>query len=403
MRATSNRDPAADHRAADYLAEVEDLGMSGPELARYSRHLRLPEVGLEGQRRIKAARVVVLGAGGLGSPAAMYLAAAGVGTIGLVDFDRVELTNLQRQLLHDTADVGRPKTESGRDRLRALNPEVDVRVHTERLDSSNALGILGEYDVIVDGSDNFPTRYLLSDAAVILGRPLIYGAIFRFEGQASVFAAADGPCYRCLFREPPPPELAPNCAEAGVLGVLPGLIGSVQATETLKLVMGRGRPLAGRLLLVDALEMEFRELRVRRDPDCPACGERPTITSLIDYEAFCASATAAPDGVPAIEAVDLARRLTGGESITLLDVREPFEWAICNLGPVGARLLPLGRLAEHVDELRGVGPLVIHCRSGVRSAEAVALLRNAGIGDVHNLSGGILAWARDVDPDLQTY
>jgi len=377
--------------------------MSGPELARYSRHLRLPEVGLEGQRRIKAARVVVVGAGGLGSPAAMYLAAAGVGTIGLVDFDRVELTNLQRQLLHDTADVGRPKTESGRDRLQALNPDVEVRVHKQRLDSSNAMGVLDGYDIIVDGSDNFATRYLLNDAAVILGLPLVYGAIFRFEGQASVFAAADGPCYRCLFREPPPPELAPNCAEAGVLGVLPGLIGSVQATETLKLILGRGRPLVGRLLLVDALDMEFRELRVRRDPHCLACGERPTITSLIDYEEFCATTTAAPTGVPAIEAADLARRLAAGEPITVVDVREPFEWAICNLGPVGARLLPLGRLTEHLDELRDTGPLVIYCRSGVRSAEAVTLLRNAGIGEVHNLSGGILAWSRDVDPDLQVY
>lgn len=377
--------------------------MSGPELARYSRHLRLPEVGLEGQRRIKAARVVVVGAGGLGSPAAMYLAAAGVGTIGLIDFDRVELTNLQRQLLHDTADVGRLKTESGRERLQALNPEVDVRVYDERLDSGNAMGVLDGYDIIVDGSDNFATRYLLSDAAVIGGLPLVYGAIFRFEGQASVFAAAEGPCYRCLFREPPPPELAPNCAEAGVLGVLPGLIGSIQAAETLKLILGRGRSLAGRLLLVDALDMEFRELKVRRDPDCPACGERPQVTSLIDYEEFCASAVAAPTGVPAIEAADLARRLAAGEPITLVDVREPFEWAICNLSPVGARLLPLGRLTEHLEELRSAGPLVLYCRSGVRSAEAVTLLRKAGIGDVRNLSGGILAWSRDVDPELQAY
>jgi len=398
VRATSDRGAVP-----SYVGEAESLGLSGPELARYSRHLRLPEVGVEGQRRIKSARVVVVGAGGLGSPAAMYLAAAGVGTIGLVDFDRVELTNLQRQLLHDTADVGRRKTESGRERLEALNPEILVREHAERLDSDNAMDVLGEYDIIVDGSDNFATRYLLSDAAVLSRRPLIYGAIFRFEGQASVFGASDGPCYRCLFREPPPPELAPNCAEAGVLGVLPGLIGSIQATEALKLILGRGRSLAGRLLLVDALDMEFRELRVRRDPDCPACGERPAITSLIDYEEFCASAAAAPAGVPAIEAADLARRLAAGEPIAVIDVREPFEWAICNLGPVGARLLPLGRLPEHLEELRGAGPLVIHCRSGVRSAEAVALLRDAGIEDVRNLSGGILAWSRDVDPDLQVY
>lgn len=388
---------------SEYDAEAENVGLSGRELARYSRHLRLPEVGLDGQRRIKAARVVVVGAGGLGSPAAMYLAAAGVGTIGLVDFDRVELTNLQRQLLHDTADIGRRKTESGRERLQALNPEVEIHLHDQRIDSSNAMSLLGGYDVIVDGSDNFATRYLLSDAAVLGGLPLVYGAIFRFEGQASVFGAAGGPCYRCLFREPPPPELAPNCAEAGVLGVLPGLIGSIQATETLKLILGRGRSLAGRLLLVDALDMEFRELRVRRDPDCPACGERPSVGSLIDYEEFCASTSATPNAVEAIEPVELARRLAAGEPITVVDVREPFEWAICNLGPVGARLLPLGRLNRHLDELRGAGPLVVYCRSGARSAEAVALLRDAGLDDVRNLSGGILAWSRDVDPELQAY
>ena len=397
--------PATFDREAVFTraAEAAQIGFSGAELARYSRHLRMPEVGLEGQRRLRSARIVVVGAGGLGSPAAMYLAAAGIGTLGLVDFDRVELTNLQRQLLHDTGDVGRPKTVSGRERLEALNPHVEIREHRVRLDAGNALDVLADYDVIVDGSDNFPTRYLLSDAAVLTGMPLIYGAIFRFEGQASVFCASNGPCYRCLFRQPPPPELAPNCAEAGVLGVLPGLIGSVQATEALKLVLGRGRSLAGRLLLVDALDMEFRELRVRRDPACPACGDDPSIDGLIDYEAFCASAAAGTPGVPAIGAVELARRLAAGEPITLIDVREPFEWAICNLGPAGARLLPLGRLPRHLDELRGAGPLVVYCRSGVRSAEAVNLLLEAGIEDARNLSGGILAWARDVDPELQTY
>jgi molybdopterin/thiamine biosynthesis adenylyltransferase/rhodanese-related sulfurtransferase len=386
-----------------HAAEAETSGLSSSELARYSRHLRLPEVGLGGQRRLKAARVIVVGAGGLGSPAAMYLAAAGVGTIGLVDDDRVELTNLQRQLLHDTADVGRPKTESARDRLLALNPEIDVRLHTRRLASENALSILGEYDVIVDGSDNFPTRYLVNDAAVILGLPLVYGAIFRFEGQASVFAVRDGPCYRCLFREPPPPELAPNCAEAGVLGVLPGLVGSIQATETLKLILGRGRGLAGRLLLVDALDMEFRQLRLRRDPECAVCGERPSIHEPIDYEHFCATASAAPAGVPDIEAAELARSLAKGEPITLIDVREPFEWAICNLGSVGARLIPHGQLGEHIEELRRAGPLVLYCRSGVRSAEAVRTLLEQGLDDVRNLRGGILAWSRDVDAELQTY
>jgi len=386
------------------------------EVRRYGRHLSMPEVGREGQRRLKAARVLMVGAGGLGSPVGMYLAAAGVGELGIVDFDEVEFSNLHRQLLHDTDDVGRSKLESARERIGSINPEVRVREHPVRLTSENALGILEGYDLVVDGSDNFPTRYLVNDACVMLGVPNVYGAIFRFEGQASVFGMEDGPCYRCLFREPPPAGLVPSCAEAGVLGVLPGLVGAVQATEAIKLILGRGEPLRGRLLLIDTLEMSFREVPVRPDPACPVCGEDPSVTELIDYEAFCGVGAGgadggppeAPDGegVPEIDVHELARRSGAEDGLQLLDVREEYEWEIANLSELGARRIPLGELPERLDELSREldpgRPLVVHCRSGGRSARAVELLRDEGY-DAVNLAGGILAWAEEIDPEKETY
>ncbi len=381
-------------------------GLTAAEFTRYSRHLLMPEVGVEGQKRLKAGRAILVGAGGLGSPAATYLAAAGVGRIGLVDHDRVDLTNLQRQILHDTDDIGRPKLQSARERLEALNPLVEVETFETRLDSSNALEVLNGYDVIVDGSDNFPTRYLVNDAGLLLGTPVVYGAIFRFEGQASVFGAPDGPCYRCLFREPPPAELVPNCAEAGVLGILPGIVGTIQATEAIKLILGRGETLAGRLLLLDALRMEFREVAVRRDPECPACGHHPTITELIDYEEFCGLGAAADepaDGVPAISVAELRRQFDDGGAIEIVDVREPYEWQICNLEPLGARLIPLAELPTRLGELTRETTLVVHCRTGARSGRAVQFLRDAGFDNARNLDGGILAWAREVDPGMPTY
>ncbi|MDP2479884.1 MAG: molybdopterin-synthase adenylyltransferase MoeB [Candidatus Palauibacterales bacterium] len=381
------------------------VDFSPDELRRYSRHLMIPEVGYGGQARLKAARVLLVGAGGLGSPAALYLAAAGVGTLGLVDRDVVDITNLQRQLLHDTDSVGAPKLDSARRRLEALNPEIDVRTFETRLISDNALEVLDGWDLVVDGSDNFPTRYLVNDACVFLGIPFVYGAIYRFEGQASLFGLEDGPCYRCLFPEPPPPGLVPSCADAGVLGVLPGIIGTVQAIEAVKLILGRGRPLSGRLLLFDALGMEFREVEVEKDPDCPVCGEHPTLTELIDYEVFCGlGAGASVDAdVPSIGAEQLARWSRGGERYQLIDVREPYEWRICNLESAGARLIPLGELPEKIGELDREATLVLQCRSGSRSADAVRLLRREGFEDVFNLEGGILAWARDVDPSMPTY
>jgi len=381
--------------------------MALPELApdeilRYSRHLILPDVGVEGQRRLKAARVLVVGVGGLGSPLALYLAAAGVGTLGLVDFDAVDLTNLQRQILHGTGDVGRPKLASARERIADTNPHVQLESYETRLTSANALEILRGYDLVVDGTDNFATRYLVNDACVLLGIPNVYGSIFRFEGQASVFATAEGPCYRCLYREPPPPGLVPSCAEGGVLGVLPGLIGVIQANEAIKLILGIGEPLIGRLLLVDALGMQFRTLQLRRDPECPACGTRE-IRELIDYEAFCGVAThgASQDDVPELTPVELAARIGRREDFDLLDVREPHEWAIGKLP--GARLVPLGTLEEAAVALDPTRPIVVYCRAGVRGAKAVRKLQEHGFNKVANLTGGIIRWSDEVDPTVPKY
>lgn len=397
--------------------------MNGPdltrdELYRYARHLALPEVGLDGQRRLKQGRVLCVGAGGLGSPLAMYLAAAGVGTIGLVDFDIVDESNLQRQLLHGTADVGRHKLDSAADRIRALNPHVEVVRHETKLDASNALDVLSGYDVVVDGTDNFPTRYLVNDACVLLGIPNVYGSVFRWEGQLSVFGAEDGPCYRCLFREPPPPGLVPNCAEGGVLGALPGMIGTGQAMETMKLLLGVGRPLIGRLQIFDALEMEWREVALRRNPKCPVCGDEPTQTELIDYDLFCgvtASGEAvavesasgvepSPAGTGPVTEVEPAeaRTLIDGEAPPfVLDVREPWEWAVGNLSEQGARLIPLGELDDRMSEIPADRPILVYCRAGGRSAKAARRLEAAGRAEVVSMKGGLRAWATDVDPDLR--
>jgi sulfur-carrier protein adenylyltransferase/sulfurtransferase len=376
--------------------------LSGDEFLRYSRHLILPEVALGGQRRLKAARVLLIGAGGLGSPLALYLAAAGVGTLGLVDFDVVDLTNLQRQLLHGTKDVGRPKLASARDRIEDVNPHVHVESYETRLTSANALEVLRDYDVVVDGTDNFQTRYLTNDACVLLGKPNVYGSIFRFEGQASVFATADAPCYRCLFREPPPPGLVPSCAEGGVLGVLPGLVGTIQATETIKLLLGIGETLAGRLLLVDALRMQFRSVRLRKDPGCPACGTRE-IRELIDYDQFCGIAAAQQEsaGLPELTPRELAERLRRGDQLDLIDVREPHEWAIARID--GARLVPLGAFAEALPTFDSAREIVVHCKGGARSAKAVRQLQAAGFRRVWNLAGGIARWSEDVDSAVPKY
>jgi adenylyltransferase/sulfurtransferase len=380
--------------------------LSKDEIRRYSRHLIMPEVGLEGQRKLRAARVLMIGAGGLGSPLGLYLGAAGVGTIGIVDFDVVDETNLQRQILHGQKDIGRPKLDSARDRLLDVNPYVEIESHEVRLSSENALEILSDYDVIVDGTDNFPTRYLVNDACVLLGKPNVYGSIFRFEGQLSVFWAQKGPCYRCLFREPPPPGLVPSCAEGGVLGVLPGIIGSLQALETIKLILGRGDAMIGRLLLFDALAMKFRELKLRKDPHCPICGENPTVHGLIDYEEFCGIPQAeaeAKEEIPEITPIELKRRIERGDTLTIIDVREPHEWDIANLSELGVRLIPLGTLPEHMNELNSADEIVLHCRSGVRSGKALKQLRDAGFRRLLNLKGGILGWIDDVDPTLSRY
>ncbi len=386
-------------------AKLQDRlpALSNDEILRYSRHLIMPEVALDGQQRLKAARVLCIGAGGLGSPLALYLGAAGVGTIGLVDFDVVDYTNLQRQILHATPDVGRPKLASAAEKLRAMNPYLELKTFETRLTSDNALEILRDFDVVVDGTDNFATRYLVNDACVLLGKPNVYGSIFRFEGQASVFATREGPCYRCLYPEPPPPGLVPSCAEGGVLGVLPGLVGVIQATETIKLILGKGEPLVGRLLLVDALSMRFRELKLRKNPDCPACGERRTITELIDYEEFCGvrgEEAPAEAGVPEITVEELKRKRDTGEDLVLVDVREPHEVQICDLGGL---LIPLGDLPRRVHELDSARDIVVHCRSGPRSARAVAFLRQAGFKKARNLAGGILAWADRIDPRMPKY
>ncbi len=370
------------------------------ESARYARHLILPEIGPAGQARLKQARVLLVGAGGLGSPAALYLAAAGVGTLGLVDFDRVDASNLQRQILHGTPDVGRPKLDSARDRLHAINPHVRFVPHPERLTAANALALLAGYDLVLDGTDNFATRYLVNDACALLGKPNVYGSVFRFEGQASVFWAARGPCYRCLYPEPPPPGAVPSCAEGGVLGVLPGLIGVLQATEAIKLITGAGQPLLGRLLVYDALPMTFRTLTLRKDPACPLCGERPTITALQDYEQLCGTAT--PERSPMdITPRDLKQNLDAGRKPVLLDVREPVEW---NLGHLpGATWIPLGDLPARVGELSRDADIVCYCKAGGRSARALQFLKAQGFTRVRNLAGGILAWSDQVDPTLPKY
>ena len=387
------------------VAKLQDRlpALSNDEILRYSRHLIMPEVALDGQQRLKAARVLCIGAGGLGSPLALYLGAAGVGTIGIVDFDVVDYTNLQRQILHATPDVGRPKLASAAEKLRAMNPYLELKTFETRLTSDNALEILRDFDVVVDGTDNFATRYLVNDACVLLGKPNVYGSIFRFDGQVSVFATREGPCYRCLYPEPPPPGLVPSCAEGGVLGILPGLVGVMQATEAVKLILGRGEPLVGRLMLLDALSMRFRELKVRKNPECRVCGPRPSITRLIDYEEFCGvRGEEGPPGVqvPEIQVEELKRRLDGGEDLVLVDVREPHEYPICNLG---GRLIPLGELPRRVHELDSSRNMVVHCLSGGRSARAVAFLRQAGFRKVRNLTGGIRAWADRIDPRMPKY
>jgi MoaD family protein len=390
---------------SDAAVEHEAPELTREEVQRYSRHLIMPEVGMDGQRKLKAGSVVCIGAGGLGSPAAMYLAAAGIGTLGIVDFDVVDASNLHRQIIYGTSDVGRRKLEASGERIASLNPGVKVVTHETALTSKNALDILRDYDVVLDGTDNFQTRYLVNDACVLLGKPNAYGSIFRFDGQASVFAVKGGPCYRCLYPEPPPPGLVPSCAEGGVLGVLPGVIGIIQATEAIKLILGTGQPLIGRLLLYDALQMRFRELKLRRDPDCPVCGDHPTIKALVDYEAFCGIAPAqtqpAAAGVPEVTAEELKRQLDRGENVFVLDVREPNEYQICKIA--GSKLIPLGELPARVSELDRDRDLVVHCKMGGRSAKAVALLQERGFTRVRNLKGGILAWIDRVDPTQSKY
>jgi sulfur-carrier protein adenylyltransferase/sulfurtransferase len=378
--------------------------LSPDEMQRYARHLILPEVGMEGQQRLKAAKVLCVGAGGLGSPLAMYLAAAGVGTLGLVDFDVVDASNLHRQIIHFTSDVGKPKLESAEQKLRAINPEIEIRKFETRLTSANALEIIRDFDIVADGTDNFPTRYLINDACVLSGKPNVYGSIFRFEGQASIFATSNGPCYRCLYPEPPPPGLVPSCAEGGVLGVLPGLVGVVQATEVIKLILRSGEPLIGRLLLLDAWTMRFREMRLKKDPACPVCGPNPTVTELIDYNAFCGinddKGVAPMAFMPEMSVEELKQKMDAKEDIFVLDVREPHEYQICN---INAHLIPLGQLQARVGELDPDKHIVVHCRSGKRSADAVNWLQSQGFEKVQNLAGGILAWADKIDPKMAKY
>jgi molybdopterin/thiamine biosynthesis adenylyltransferase/rhodanese-related sulfurtransferase/molybdopterin converting factor small subunit len=400
--------PPADAAVAGKAAATAEAlpTLTNDEVKRYSRHLIMPEVGVEGQRKLKAAKVLCIGAGGLGSPVALYLAAAGVGTIGIVDFDVVDFSNLQRQIIHGTPDVGRSKLASAKDRLNAINPEVKVITHDTTLTSKNALELFAPYDVIVDGTDNFPTRYLVNDACVLLGKPNAYGSIFRFEGQASVFATKEGPCYRCLYPEPPPPGLVPSCAEGGVLGVLPGIIGVIQATETVKLLMGIGEPLIGRFLIYDALRMRFRELKLRKDPDCPVCGTHPTVTALIDYEQFCGIVPAAPEAAAVnhateISAVELKRRLDRGDELKIVDVREPHEYQINRIA--GSTLIPLGDIPKRYNELDPEDEIVVQCKMGSRSAKAADFLRSVGFKRVLNLKGGILDWIDKVDPSQPKY
>jgi len=380
------------------------VSLSKEEILRYSRHLIMPEVGMEGQLKLKQAKVLCIGTGGLGAPLGLYLAAAGIGRIGLVDFDTVDFTNLQRQVLFGTSDVGRPKIQAAAEHLRNLNPTIQIDTFETRLTSENALDLFKDYDIIVDGTDNFPTRYLVNDACVLLGKPNVYGSIFRFEGQITIFGAPGGPCYRCLYPEPPPPGLVPSCAEGGVLGVLPGIVGTIQAAETLKLIIGKGDPLIGRLLLFDALGMKFRELKLRKNPECPVCGDHPTVTKLIDYAEFCGlrgeEAPAPPTTVPEITPRELKARLDRGDDIYVLDVREPHEYQICN---IGGHLIPLGDLASRVNELDSSREIVAHCRTGKRSAQASEFLLKAGFRKISNLKGGILAWSDEVDPSVPKY
>jgi molybdopterin/thiamine biosynthesis adenylyltransferase/rhodanese-related sulfurtransferase/molybdopterin converting factor small subunit len=389
-------------------APPREAELSNDEILRYSRHLIIPEVGIEGQKKLKAAKVLLVGAGGLGAPLGLYLSAAGIGHIGIVDFDVVDYTNLQRQVIHSTADVGRRKLDSAAEKMRGINPNVRITKHEVALSSENALDILKDYDMVVDGTDNFPTRYLVNDACVLLGKPNVYGSIFRFEGQATVFAYEGGPCYRCLYPEPPPPGLVPSCAEGGVLGILPGTIGLIQATEAVKLILGIGEPLVGRLLLYDALGMRFRELRLRKNPECPACGEHPTITKLIDYQQFCGIPQQAAEPVQEtkvnqgeIDPTEVKQKLDRGDKFVLIDVREPHEYRICSIP--GAKLIPLGEFPKHVGEFDPQADIVIHCRSGVRSARACGILRQAGFQRVRNMVGGILAWSDKVDPSVPKY
>ncbi len=376
------------------------------DLSRYSRHLILPEVGMEGQQKLKAARVLCVGTGGLGSPLAFYLAAAGVGTLGLVDFDVVDASNLQRQIIHSTKDIGRKKLDSAEEKLKALNPALNVVKHETMLTSANALEILKDYDVVADGTDNFPTRYLVNDACVLLGKPNAYGSIFRFEGQASVFATKDGPCYRCLYPEPPPPGLVPSCAEGGVLGILPGLVGVIQATEVIKLILGKGDSLAGRLLLVDALNMRFRELKLRKNPECPVCGLNPTVTKLIDYQQFCGIAPETQEekklknGIPQMTVKELKHRLDVGDNVLLLDVREPYEYQIAN---IGGKLIPQNDVPQRLAEIDRDREVVVHCRTGGRSQRIAEFLKQSGYSNVANLAGGIHAWSDEIDPSIPKY
>src|SRR6202041_3582449 len=390
--------------AASAVSEPVPVALTKKEIERYSRPLIMAEVGMEGQLKLKQAKVLCIGTGGLGAPLGLYLAAAGVGRLGLVDFDVVDFTNLQRQVTFGTSDVGKFKSEAARERLSNLNPNIQIDAFETKLTSDNALELFKDFDVIVDGTDNFPTRYLVNDACVLLGKPNVYGSIFRFEGQATVFGYPGGPCYRCLYPEPPPPGLVPSCAEGGVLGVLPGIVGAIQAAETLKLIIGKGESLIGRLLLFDALAMRFRELKLRKNPDCPMCGVRPTITKLIDYAEFCGvrgeEAPAPQTSVPEITPRDLKARLDRGDDLYILDVREPHEYQICNLG---GHLIPLGDLSKRASELDSSREIVAHCRSGKRSAEAVEFLQRAGFRKVLNLKGGILAWSDDVDPSVPKY
>jgi adenylyltransferase/sulfurtransferase len=376
------------------------------DLSRYSRHLILPEVGMEGQQKLKAARVLCVGTGGLGSPLALYLTAAGIGTLGLVDFDVVDASNLQRQIIHSTKDIGRKKLDSAEEKLKALNPAINIVKHDTMLTSANALEILKDYDIVADGTDNFPTRYLVNDACVLLGKPNVYGSIFRFEGQASVFATELGPCYRCLYPEPPPPGLVPSCAEGGVLGILPGLVGVIQATEVIKLILGKGESLVGRLLLVDALNMRFRELKLRKNAECPVCGQNPTVTELIDYQHFCGIVPDTPEdksvknGIPQLSVKELKRRIDAGEDVYILDVREPFEYQIAQ---IGGKLIPQNDVPKRLAEIDRDREVIVHCKSGGRSQRIAEFLKQSGYPRVVNLAGGILAWSDEIDPTVQKY